>query len=89
VPKVVLIGGNGKIAFIGHPAERKLENDIETLLKGEELQGIKGAGGEESKEDGKFKELDNAKIDSELEKFKESYKSLASNEAVKKAAMSL
>lgn len=37
VPHVVLIDTNGMIAFIGHPAERKLEADIETLLKGEKL----------------------------------------------------
>jgi len=32
VPKVVLIDKSGTIVFIGHPAERKLENDINTLL---------------------------------------------------------
>ena len=37
VPHVILIDTNGMIAFIGHPAERKLEADIETLLKGQKL----------------------------------------------------
>lgn len=39
VPHVVLIDTHGKIAFAGHPASRKLEQDIETLLKGEKLSG--------------------------------------------------
>jgi hypothetical protein len=40
VPHVVLIDTEGKIAFIGHPAERKLEEDIETLLRGEKFKGV-------------------------------------------------
>jgi hypothetical protein len=35
----MLVDGNGVIAFKGHPAVRKLEEDIEKLLKGEELTG--------------------------------------------------
>jgi len=69
VPHVVLIDTNGKIAFVGHPAERDLEKDIETLLKGEVLQGIKGSDNEneEEEKDGKFKELDQDLVDSEIQ----------------------
>jgi len=81
VPHVVLIDGEGKIAFIGHPAERKLEEDIETLLKGEKLKGIKGASenAEGDGEDEKFKELDLEKIDKEIALFSSKVNELTSN----------
>jgi len=50
VPHVVLIDTHGKIAFIGHPATRSLENDIDTLLKDEKLTG-QGLGGEDEDEE--------------------------------------
>ena len=34
---MVLIDTEGKIVFVGHPSERDLEADINTLLKGEKL----------------------------------------------------
>jgi len=37
VPHVVLVDTFGKCVFIGHPASRELESDINTLLKGEPL----------------------------------------------------
>lgn len=37
VPHVVLVDTEGKIVFVGHPSERDLEADINTLLKGEQL----------------------------------------------------
>lgn len=37
VPHVALIDTEGKIVFVGHPSERDLEADINTLLKGEKL----------------------------------------------------
>jgi len=39
VPHVVLVDTHGTIVFIGHPATRTLEDDIETLLKDEKLTG--------------------------------------------------
>jgi hypothetical protein len=33
----VLVDTEGKIVFVGHPSERDLEADINTLLKGEQL----------------------------------------------------
>jgi len=55
-----LIDTHGKIVFIGHPASRKLEEDIETLLKGEPLKGVKGSGDDEEEEEDetKFTDLD-------------------------------
>jgi len=57
-----LVDTNGKIVYIGHPATRKLEEDIDTLLKGEKLKGegvgaAAGAGDEDEDRTG-FKALD-------------------------------
>lgn len=39
-PTIMIIDTNGKIAFKGHPANRKnLEGDFDTLLKGESITG--------------------------------------------------
>jgi thiol-disulfide isomerase/thioredoxin len=46
VPHVFLVDQKGKIVFMGHPSERNLEEDIEKLIKGEEITG-KGTGSEE------------------------------------------
>lgn len=37
VPHVALVDTEGKIVFVGHPSERDLEADINTLLKGGQL----------------------------------------------------
>ena len=37
VPHIVLVDTKGNIAFVGHPAKRNLEKDIDTLLKGEPI----------------------------------------------------
>lgn len=39
VPHVLLVDTTGKIVYVGHPASRNLEEDINTLLKGESLTG--------------------------------------------------
>lgn len=66
VPHVVLIDTQGKIDFIGHPAETNLEQAIEKLLKGESLGG---AGASADGEEGNFKELDLPKVLGEMEAF--------------------
>lgn len=69
VPHVALIDTNGKVAFIGHPAERNIEQDIETLLKGESLKGVSGgapSGGEADNEEVKFTEQDLVKVEAEV-----------------------
>lgn len=55
VPHVVLIDTNGIIVFVGHPSSRKLEEDIETLLQGNKLTGVKGGEAEEGEDDEVFK----------------------------------
>jgi len=39
VPHVLLVDTNGTIVFMGHPASRKLEEDIDALLAGKTLEG--------------------------------------------------
>lgn len=36
---MLLVDTHGKIVFMGHPANRKIEEDIDKLLKGETLTG--------------------------------------------------
>jgi len=53
VPHCVLLDTNGKIVFIGHPASRTLEEDIDKLLKGETISGAgTTAGGDEDEDEG-------------------------------------
>lgn len=51
VPHVLLVDTKGKIVFMGHPASRKLEQDIDTLLKGEAITG-QGTGSAAKEEEG-------------------------------------
>lgn len=39
VPHVLLVDTEGTIVFMGHPASRDIEKDIDTLLKGDKLTG--------------------------------------------------
>ena len=39
VPRVLLVDTEGTIVFTGHPSSRKLEEDIDTLLKGDKITG--------------------------------------------------
>lgn len=48
VPHVLLVDTHGTIVFMGHPASRKIEEDIDNLLKGEKLTG-EGTGAASSK----------------------------------------
>jgi len=90
VPHVVLVDGEGKIAFIGHPATRKLKDDIDTLLKGEKLEGIKDAAEEEEDEDTEsFKDLDLDAINKEIDTFNSKLPELSNNETVKTHAAKL
>lgn len=90
VPHVVLIDGAGTIAFVGHPASRKLEEDIETLLKGEKLKGISSGGDAQGEEaDPSFKELDLEKVDAEIKLFASKAHELTSNATIKSAASNL
>jgi hypothetical protein len=89
VPHVVLIDTHGNIAFVGHPSSRKLEEDIETLLKGEKLAGIQGGADADEEEDATFKELDLAKVDKEIALFSSKASELTSNADIKSHAAHL
>jgi len=39
VPHVLLVDTNGTIVYMGHPASRNLEEDIDALLAGKTLEG--------------------------------------------------
>ena len=71
VPHVLLIDTLGKIVFAGHPSERDLEKDIETLLKGESLTGVKGgeSGETDDKENEGYEEKDLEAIQGEMKRF--------------------
>ena len=78
VPHVLLIDTQGKIVFAGHPSERDLEKDIETLLKGEALSGAKNgeagvAAGEDEEAEG-YTEKDLEAIQTEMKRFEEEIK---------------
>jgi len=51
VPFCVLLDTEGKVAFMGHPASRKFEDDFQTLLDGKKLTG-QGTGPEPEAEGG-------------------------------------
>ena len=82
---MALIDGNGKIAYMGHPAGTDLERDINTLMKGESLASAAKEGGASGSDD-KYKELDLGKVHEDLEKFRSTVSSLGNDEAVKAGA---
>lgn len=83
----MLVDKEGKIVFVGHPANRELEKDLDTLLKGETLTG-KGVGGETKPAEGgesepEGKEGDPAKINEEIDSFMKVAAEMQSNEELK------
>ena len=59
VPHVILVDTQGKVVYIGHPMGRNLEQDIETLVKGEALKGVKAGGDDDEEDDAShFKQVD-------------------------------
>ena len=74
VPHVALVDTEGKIVFVGHPASRKLEEDINNLLAGEKLTGAgtTAAGGDDEEEGGSFKSnVEADKVDGLIKTFNE------------------
>ena len=88
VPHVLLVDTNGKLVFVGHPAEINLEDAIEKLLRGEALpdsQEDEQEGGDSAR----YKEIDLAKIRSELDSYVPKVEALAADEDFKKKAAGL
>ena len=77
VPHVLLVDTQGKIVFVGHPASRQLEQDIDSLLKGQTLTG-EGTGAEPKEEEGSPESTEESisanEAEAALEKFKKESK---------------
>lgn len=73
VPHVLLIDTTGKIVFMGHPASRNIENDIDALLKGETLSG-EGTGPKAVAADAKSSASGSDEVDEAIRKFKKESK---------------
>ena len=77
-----MVDTHGKIVFVGHPADRSLEEDIDNLLKGEKItgEGTEAAGGAadnvEEIADASYEEL-STKFKSEAKKICKDQKSNA------------
>jgi len=69
VPHYLLVDTHGVVVFVGHPANRKLEEDINNLLAGEKLEGAGTvrAGGEAAQ--GATEEITDEKFASLTTKF--------------------
>jgi len=90
VPHCLLVDTQGKIVFVGHPASRKLEEDINALLKGEVITGDGcGAAAAETKEGategGSSIEAD--KKQEMLKKFTDGCNEILKDEEMKSAAL--
>jgi thiol-disulfide isomerase/thioredoxin len=88
VPHVVLIDGEGKIAFVGHPMSTNLEQGIEKLLKGEKL-GAAGGDDDDEESGESFAPLDLVKIREEMSRWEGKVEELAKNDKVKQSALGL
>ena len=79
----MLVDGEGKIAFVGHPASIDLEKSIEKLAKGEKLDGA-GGDDEDEKDDGSgYSQLDLTKIREEMGKWETKVEEISKIENVK------
>jgi len=60
----LLVDKLGKIVFMGHPASRNLEKDINDLLEGKTItgDGCNAAGDDAGAESGSDKGLDDARV---------------------------
>jgi len=85
VPHVILIDTEGRIAFKGHPMERNLEQDIDSLIAGKKLKGkgIEDGDEEEKEEDDLIEGLDFGEIDKEMQLFKSKIQDVISNQKIK------
>lgn len=86
VPHVMLVDKQGKIVFVGHPAHRDLEKDIDALRAGETLTG-QGTGAtkpaEEGEKEAEGKEGDPVRINEEIDTFMKTAEEMQKNEDIK------
>ena len=73
VPHVLLVDTTGKIVFVGHPASRDLEADINTLLEGGTLSG-EGTGASKAETGNAGKELDELVVKAAKQDFEKNSK---------------
>lgn len=87
VPHCLLVDTNGVVVFVGHPAGRKLEEDIDNLLKGEKITGTgtTRAGGDEGGE-GASKEISDEKYTELTGKFRAGCKAICEDAEMKAEA---
>ena len=70
IPHRLLIDKTGKIVFVGHPASRQLEEDINALLEDKALEGPGTTRQQdEQQEEGKQEEFDEEKHKASVEEF--------------------
>lgn len=89
VPHVALVDTEGKIVFVGHPASRKLEEDINLLLEGGKITGAgtTAAGGDDEEGEEEFKDNVAAeKVDDLVKEFNELSEKHLQTEETKTAA---
>jgi len=92
VPHGALIDKEGKIVFIGHPANRELEKDIDLLLADKPIAGKGTAGDADDEEDGEKEGADgtlncsNEEADAHVKKFLELADAHCQTEEMKTAA---
>lgn len=91
VPHCLLVDTNGVIVFVGHPSSRKLEEDIDALLKGEKITGAGTTrAGAEAEEGGEAAgEISDEKYESLTTTFKNGCKAICDDADMKAEAAKL
>jgi len=94
VPHCLLVDTHGKIVWIGHPASRNLEEDIDNLLAGKQLE-LKPDSEDEDSDNGnegegeEVKAIDTASATAAIKAFEQDTKELLSKEEFKVNASKL
>jgi len=88
VPHCLLLDKEGKIVFIGHPATRNLETDINDLLEGKTISGAgcSAAGDEDEGEGDDSQSVTGADADAAVASFLTEAEQLMNSDAVKEAS---
>jgi len=92
VPHCLLVDTHGKIVFVGHPASRKLEEDINTLLEDEKITGAgttKAGGEDEGQGEGAAKDIKDEDYERLTTLFKDGTKGICQDQAITEQAKKL